>query len=394
MAPTLDANPLCNSSCRVCHYKHLDYPAQLSRKQSWAEGQLRRWREVLQEIDPAPIEERLGYRSKSWMKASLDFFESPEEGGVSFGMFRSIKVEGQWEKEFISWNTCPLHVKSIQLIIERLRENLRGQFKFSAHAFESLVGIWLGSPHLVIVSRNPDLKEAVQGLDWSRILVAPFDRVWFHFNAQVGRRVFGHHPIELIVGEEPSVAQQDLQPRVHPIRAFRQIAQTLLVRARSQALDALLQVKPDLVLDLYCGTGDFSLSLPPEVGWLGIELSHEAVKYANTLRNSKTSVHAAFTGAVEQRLRDPKVLNLIGQNYALYLNPPRSGLTEEASERVLALIGEKPPTTIVYLSCSVSSLVRDLIGFEKKGYFVKLLKPYDFFPQTEHFETLAILSQF
>ena len=490
LTPPLAANPKCNPSCRVCHYKQLDYPAQLKRKQGWAEDQLAHaWGAVLQRIQPAPLEERLGYRSKSWLRCFFD------DGQMSFGMYRSVKIDGHWEKEFISWNTCPLHVQAIQVMIERLRLELSPQlFKENPDYLEqNLVGIWMGSPHLVVVARDPGtrgsfglsgspgspdspdspgspgspgspdfFKEVLQRLDWSRILVAPFDRVWLHFNAQVGRHVFGHRAIELIVGEEAIRGASPMgqthsgltadhrgggegylgfpqgpQPlaahwadellgrpageeaRVHPIRAFRQNAQTLLVEARAAAVQALLRDKPALVLDLYCGTGDLSLLLPSETGWIGIELSQEAVKYANSLGgvrgelpqrragaalqqgsgggsgsgsgSGSARVHAAFAGAVEQRLRDPQVLNKMGDSYALYLNPPRSGLTEVARERVLAMVCEKRPTAVVYLSCSASSLARDLEAFERVGYRVTRLQPYDFFPQTEHFETLAIL---
>ncbi|MEO5970486.1 MAG: hypothetical protein ABIQ95_11215 [Bdellovibrionia bacterium] len=383
LAPTLAENPSCNSICRVCHYKSLDYSTQLRRKQTWAEDQLARWKGVLQNIRPAPQSERVGYRSKSWMKC---FFQ---DGKVSFGMFRSIKVDGKWEKEFISWNTCPLHLQSLQLLIERLRQALS---ELSPSLLEAaLVGVWIGSPHLVVVSRDPSFKEVAKRLNWSQILIAPFDRVWFHFNSQVGRHVFGHRPIELISGKEDT--------SVHPIRAFRQNAQTLLIEARNAAIKALLEARPALILDLYCGTGDLSLLLPLEIGWVGIELAKEAVKYANSLQpfrkelggSSKPAVHAAFAGAVEQRLCDPNVMSKIAGPYALYLNPPRSGLTQEARNRVLSLIGEKAPAVIVYLSCSASSLARDLDAFETNGYRVKILQSYDFFPQTEHFETLAIL---
>jgi 23S rRNA (uracil1939-C5)-methyltransferase len=377
--PILSDNPACNPVCRVCHYKDFDYPSQLERKQSWAVQQLEHWSPVLQNIESAPLEERLGYRSKSWLRCSF------KDGQVSFGMFRSVKVDGRWKKDFISWNTCPLHLQSIQTIVYRLRQVLSREDPEVLE--QALVGVWIGSPHLVIISRDPSFKSGVMRLDWSQILVAPFDRVWFHLNSQVGRHVFGHQPIELIAGTEDT--------SVHPIRAFRQIAQTLLIKARSLALQAILHSKPTLVLDLYCGTGDFSLLLPSEIGWIGIELSKEAVKYANTQGTSQqrlgSPLHAAFAGAVEQRLRDPRVLSKIPESYALYLNPPRSGLTEDARRRVLALVSQKPPTAVVYLSCSASSLARDLVEFETAGYRVRFLQPYDFFPQTEHFETLAIL---
>jgi 23S rRNA (uracil1939-C5)-methyltransferase len=381
--PVLAENPQCNPICRVCHYRNLDYPAQLARKKRWAETQLGRWQEVLREIIPAPESEQLAYRSKSWLRS---FYQ---DGEVSFGMYRAIKIDGRWEKEFVSWDTCPLHIEAIRHIIERLKPLLAE--KAPHFAEKSLVGIWVGSPHLVLISRNPDVDadlETFRSVDWAQVLAPPFDRTWFHFNPQVGRNIFGHREILPLNG--PGIEG------THPIRAFRQVAQSLLIQAREIALKHLLRSRPELVLDLYCGTGDLSLALGSEVGWLGIELSSEAVKYANTLRpqpEAGGAPHAAFVGTVEHRLRDPRVMRLIEGRLSVYINPPRSGLSEEAQERVLAVVVEKAPETIAYLSCSASSLGRDLKAFQDAGYRIELLQPYDFFPQTEHFETLALLTR-
>ena len=314
---------------------------------------------------------------KSWLRSSFT------NGEVSFGMYRAIQVNGRWEKEFVSWDTCPLHVESIQRMIARLKLALPEQ----ALAFteNSLVGLWVGSPHLVVISRGEGLDE-MRGLDWQKILAPPFNRVWFHRNSQVGRNVFGHHEIQLVFG--PSELPHE---GIHPIRAFRQVAQTLLLEARKKAFAYLLDPRPELVLDLYCGTGDLLLAIPPEVRWLGIELSGDAVKYANSIQRPSGAPHAAFVGTVEHRLRDPRVAELIHGRLSLYVNPPRSGLSEEARYQVIRVINEKAPEKIAYLSCSASSLGRDLRAFETAGYTVENLQPYDFFPQTEHFETLALL---
>ncbi len=374
-SPTLSENPACNPKCRVCHYKGFDYAEQLLRKTRWAEEQLGDWLPVLQKIVQAPEAERLGYRSKSWLRSQVS------EGDVSFGMYRAIRVGGEWEKEFVSWNSCPLHIPGLQ----RLVSNLRQAFRESALGFAeaALVGVWVGSPHVVVVSKTPEI-ESVKRIDWKKVLTPPFDRVWFHHSPQAGKHVFCHNPIEPVSGSVEGV---------HPIRAFRQVAQSLLVQARKLAVAHLLESKPARILDLYCGTGELSLSFPRETGWVGIELSSAAVNYANTLAPQGREVHSAFVGAVEQRLVDPRVLSLISAPYALYVNPPRSGLTGDAQEKVLRLIEEQPPSSIAYLSCSASSLARDLPVLEDAGYRIELLQPYDFFPQTEHFETLALLSR-
>lgn len=375
----LASNPDCNPECRACHYKELDYPEQLARKQRWAETQLaERWGHLLSPIEPAPESERLGYRYKSWLWSSV------EQGelylGLSFGMIRSRRVGTRWEKEFVSWNTCPLHAEPIREMMRRLQCELVE----NAPAFteKALAGIWFGSPHIVIVAREDDA-HALRSIDWDKVLVAPFDRVWFHMNSQIGAKVFGHRPLVQLAGPPLDSA--------HPVRAFRQVAHSLLERGRSLALMHLLNSSPTQVLDLYCGTGELSLGLPAEIDWIGIEHSKEAVEFAASLSKPGRQVHRAFVGAVEQRLADPAVIQLIRSRYALYLNPPRCGLTPEAREQVMKLLAAHRASSIVYLSCSASSLARDLGFLEESGYRVEKLRPFDFFPQTEHFETLATL---
>ncbi len=370
---TLAAEPGCNPVCRVCHYREIPYPAQLERKQAWADSCLATWKDCLGRIVPAPKVERIGYRAKSWMRAEI------VDGRPALGMFRAVRGPTRWEKEFVSWDGCPIHLPAIRETSVRLLEF------FSENAMElfseTVQGIWFGAPHLVVVTKV-DRSEILGRFPWEKILVSPINQVWVHRNPQVGRTVFGRGEIRLLVGASAS------DEPIHPIRAFRQIAQSLLEQARARAVDALLSVSPSLVVDLYCGTGDLAPRLPESVAWLGIETSQDAAIAANLRRPEKTT---AFAGTVEQRLRDPRVRSLIKGAYSLYINPPRSGLSSEAIAQLVELLRADPARKIVYLSCSASSLARDLRSLEEAGYEVETLQPYDFFPHTEHFETLAVL---
>jgi 23S rRNA (uracil1939-C5)-methyltransferase len=371
---TLTENPDCNPACGACHYKDLDYSEGLARKQAWAESQLRRWAGVLRPIVAAPEAERIGYRAKSWLRTHR------EDGDISFGMFRAVRAETKWGKEFISWNTCPIHSPAIRETIARLRPMLAAAA--SSFAADSLFGVWFGTPHLVLIAKEGDL-DVLRKLPWEGVLAAPIDAVWFHRTSQVGRTVFGENPVAPVFGETAKPGR--------PIRAFRQIAQTLLDEARAKTAAALLEVSPALVVDLYSGTGELARLLPANVGWLGIEAGKEAVAFANTLRPGAAAYHCAFLGLVEHRLRDSAVREKIAGNYALHINPPRPGLGTLGREILAPLLRERRPGRIAYLSCSASSLARDLVVLEKAGFRVESLEPFDFFPQTEHFETLAIL---
>lgn len=393
---TLSANPACNPACRACHYKELDYPAQVKRKNTWAATQLGQWASTLHPLIEAPLAEQLAYRPKSWMRAH---WESPEglSLGLNLGMTRAIRVGARWEQEFISWNTCPIHHPAIQTMVTKLRTLLSRSF--SQWTEQSLEGIWFGAPHVILISHTPmsaELAKAFAAINWALILETPFNEISFHCNPQVGKNIFSHHSFESLYRNYTSNLD------AAPVRAFRQVAHSLLQIARSSAADFLKSTDhfgpnlgPALVIDLYCGTGDFAQYFDPSHNWVGLELSSEAVHFANEQKPKDRAIHQAFVGTIEHRLRDPKLKQVLKQaatnSVALYLNPPRSGVSPEAMEQVIELIHEHSPKRIAYLSCSASSLARDLRALTPLGYKVTSLQPFDFFPQTEHFETLATL---
>jgi 23S rRNA (uracil1939-C5)-methyltransferase len=70
------------------------------------------------------------------------------------------------------------------------------------------------------------------------------------------------------------------------------------------------------------------------------------------------------------------------------VDPPRSGL----GETVVETLAVNRPSLILYLSCSPSSQARDLAGLQARGYRVRSLEIFDFYPQTYHVESLAVLS--
>ena len=72
----------------------------------------------------------------------------------------------------------------------------------------------------------------------------------------------------------------------------------------------------------------------------------------------------------------------------LYVNPPRTGLEAEV---LTWIIDTLRPRMMGYMSCSAGTLRRDLQALTAAGYTVVQLVPYDFFPQTYHVETLALL---
>ncbi len=374
---TLSKNLACNPVCGTCHYKDLEYDFQIARKMAWAEKCLGKWKAVLKPIRVAPEDERLGYREKTWMRSEV------HGQRIDFGFYKAFSDGAKWSKKMVSLATCPIHHPSIAMTLERLKP----VFLKSRYAHDSLFGVWFGLPDLVLVGKDP-LPRDLENFDWAGVLPKEIERVGFYQTSQVGKTVFSGGSVAPLY----SVRESGAPSLDQSVRAFRQVARTLVRSAREEARIELLRDRPEAILDLYCGAGELAAGISTSVGWIGIESSREATQIANRVRLA-ASLHVAYPGFVEDRLRDPEVRKIIPGNYALYLNPPRPGLGSRGRSAVEELLRENPAQVIVYLSCSASSLARDLDLFESHGYQVDRLQPFDFFPHTEHFETLAILKK-
>ena len=73
----------------------------------------------------------------------------------------------------------------------------------------------------------------------------------------------------------------------------------------------------------------------------------------------------------------------------LIVDPPRTGMSPEALDRARAL----DPSTIVYVSCDVATLARDVRRFIDAGYTLSAIDAFDLFPNTPHVETVVRLER-
>ena len=73
------------------------------------------------------------------------------------------------------------------------------------------------------------------------------------------------------------------------------------------------------------------------------------------------------------------------------MDPPRRGLEAKVIDTILGA----PPKYFAYLSCDPATQARDLKELlEPKGiYRLQKLQPVDFFPQTTHLESLALMER-
>lgn len=140
------------------------------------------------------------------------------------------------------------------------------------------------------------------------------------------------------------------------------------------------------VYDLFSGTGTIGQVLAPvakEV--IGVEIVEEAVEAAkeNAAHNGLTNCRF-IAGDVF------KVLDEIEEKPdVIVLDPPRDGIHPKALPKILDYGVDK----IVYISCKVTSLARDLEMIQARGYKVVKAVAVDQFVNTVHVETICLLSR-
>ena len=141
----------------------------------------------------------------------------------------------------------------------------------------------------------------------------------------------------------------------------------------------------EIVLDLYCGTGTIGLYLADKLKYLyGIEINEDAIKDANENKELNNIKNADFYA-----LNANQFLTKISEKIdVLIVDPPRSGLDKKTIDSVIKL----RPKKIVYVSCDVATLARDL-NILSEFYNIKEVTPVDMFPNTYHCESVCILER-
>ncbi|MGV8058520.1 MAG: class I SAM-dependent RNA methyltransferase [Smithellaceae bacterium] len=158
-------------------------------------------------------------------------------------------------------------------------------------------------------------------------------------------------------------------------------------------VDAVCQMalsgKLDMLVDVYCGCGLFSIFLAPfarEV--FGIELNPKAVKFAQINATKENIKNVTFIcGDAGEELLKRQYLPLSGEIDLLILDPPRTG----CGGSVLQTITGLQPRRLIYISCNPATQARDVRILGESGYKLLRLFPLDMFPQTQHVEVLALL---
>jgi len=363
-------------TCGGCSLQHLDAGAQIEFKQSVLLEQLQHAAGLSADaitILPSLVTESLHYRRKA--RLAVRFVKN--KGGVLVG-FRE-----KYSSFITDMDNCSVLVSEVAELIKPLRDLIsqllvRNQIAQVEVAVGETVS---GGNKIALVIRH---LQALPEQDESALT---------SFAAM--------HAIEMYLqpGDLTSVHKiwpQDSEPRLqyflpdfdlvmhfHPMD-FTQINAGINRQMIPLALRLLDLQADDVVLDLFCGLGNFTLPIARNCRQvLGIEGSEEMVARATENAGINEVQNVEFLAAnLAKPIAEQPWINK-GFNKIL-LDPPRSGALE-IIDQVAALAASK----IVYISCNPATLARDTALLLANGYQLKKAGVMDMFPHTAHVESIA-----
>ncbi|MEN9693487.1 MAG: hypothetical protein RLZZ330_1131 [Actinomycetota bacterium] len=155
-----------------------------------------------------------------------------------------------------------------------------------------------------------------------------------------------------------------------------------------ETMKSMLDIKTGQhILELYCGSGLFTLPLADLVGPGGrVEAVESDLKAVSSLkRNTRqfSQINIYALGA-EKWFKVSKVKKVD----AVLLDPPRTG----AGALIVKNIAKLNPSKVLYVACDPASLARDVAIFATEGYELSEIRAFDAFGQTQHLETFALFA--
>jgi 23S rRNA (uracil1939-C5)-methyltransferase len=167
------------------------------------------------------------------------------------------------------------------------------------------------------------------------------------------------------------------------VRAFFQGNRFLLETLVRHVCDLAPESGP--VVDLYAGVGLFGLSLAA-AGREDITLVEGDPVSAHDLEeNARRFVERPRVerSSVEDFLRHSKAAPAA----TFIVDPPRTGMSREAVQCILQV----KPARLLYVSCDVATLARDVRALVDHGYALEPISAFDLFPNTAHVESVCLL---
>jgi 23S rRNA (uracil1939-C5)-methyltransferase len=363
--------------CGGCDYQHIPYELQLKFKEEQLKEEITHLlgQDIVSMIEPIlPSPNAFSYRNRLKLRVKREGYQ------VRLGAYKKNT------KEFIAIDNCPVAEELIrqclpvlQMVLSQhaaIAEQITGVELFSSKdegkgfiVFKTLIGI--NKKRLFSIA-----EELMSSLSFLK------DVLYEHMAFVYPRSLF-----------DKGYTQSGLFYEVEGVRLIRYPGTFFQVNTE-QNKNLVRHVKTlvapssaERILELYAGIGNLSLPLAKTSKRLvGLETNSLAVKNAN-YNAQLNKVRAVFKRidvetALEEFLKEDNAFD------CLVLDPPRTGCIRSLK----TALGLFQPQKIVYVSCHPATLARDLKFLLGQGYQLKSIQPLDMFPQTQHIETITLLT--
>lgn len=169
--------------------------------------------------------------------------------------------------------------------------------------------------------------------------------------------------------------------RVSPYSFF-QVNSEISSKIYAKVSELVKKEKPEVLLDLYCGTGTMGIiNSKYSKKVIGIDNNESCIEDANYNKELNKVDNIDFIcGNSEEELDNLKDADMV------IVDPPRAGLLRKAIDDLMKI----EPKEIIYVSCDPITLARDLSLLNPK-YKIEYVEPYDMFPNTYHVECITVL---
>ena len=191
---------------------------------------------------------------------------------------------------------------------------------------------------------------------------------------------------KIILSAPDGAAEREVVFKLSPQSFFQ--TNTLAAQKMYSRVRALVkEISPKIIYDLYGGAGSFSLSCA-DLCEKSLCVESVAPAVYNGIENAK------LNGVQNVQFFCAKVEDFVKQqpiekkDALIILDPPRSGMHPKAAKAVAESGVEK----VLYISCNPVTLAADL-KILSQHYDVTAAETFDFFPHTDHIETLVQLKR-
>lgn len=159
---------------------------------------------------------------------------------------------------------------------------------------------------------------------------------------------------------------------------FSQVNADVNARLRDLVVE-LSEPKDRRLLELYCGHGNFTVGLAAEAAHvLAVEGD------ANAVDACRKNLRCRALSRAQVQQADVRTFQVRERYDVLVLDPPRGGCPG-----LVDLVQKARPSRLVYISCHMTTLSRDLRPLREAGYQADRVHALDMFPQTGHVEAVV-----